>query len=106
MLEKSDEECMSRYKEINEKWSGILASKDPLDIHAAMEAQNAKCLEIMAKKDAVISELQKELENADLKFFNDQTAQNEDIDILIDRIDKQVRHIIFYNTCNSFNDTN
>lgn len=97
MLEENDEECMKRYKEINEKWSGILVSKDPLDIHAAMEAQNVKCLEIMAKKDAVIAELQKEIENADLKFVNDQATQNEDIDILIDRIDKQVRHIIFWN---------
>lgn len=96
MLEESDEECMRRYTEINEKWSSILASKDPLDIHAAMEDQNAKCLAIMAEKDAVIAELQKELENADLKFLNDQIAQNEDIDVLIDRIDKQVRHIQYF----------
>ncbi|XP_020291637.1 dynein regulatory complex protein 1 isoform X2 [Pseudomyrmex gracilis] len=94
MLEENDEECMKRYKEINEKWSGILVSKDPLDIHAAMEAQNVKCLEIMAKKDAVIAELQKEIENADLKFVNDQATQNEDIDILIDRIDKQMNAMV------------
>ncbi|XP_025154296.1 dynein regulatory complex protein 1 [Harpegnathos saltator] len=89
-LEEDDEECTRRYKKINDKWSSILASKDPLDIHAEMEAQNAKCLEIMARKDAVIAELRRELENADLQFIDDQKSQNEDIDLLIDRMDKQI----------------
>lgn len=92
-LEEDDEECMRRYREINGKWSNILASKDPLDIHAEMEAQSAKCLEIMERKDAVIAELRQELENADLKFVNDQKSQSEDIDLLINRMDNQVRHI-------------
>ncbi|XP_019886225.2 dynein regulatory complex protein 1 [Ooceraea biroi] len=89
-LEEDDQECMRKYKEINERWSSILASKDPLDIHAEMESQNARCMEIMARKDAVIAELQQELENADLKFLNDQKTQNEDIDLLVDRMDSQI----------------
>ncbi|XP_014480631.1 PREDICTED: dynein regulatory complex protein 1 [Dinoponera quadriceps] len=89
-LEEDDLECMSRYKDINDKWSSILASKDPLDMHAEMEAQNARCLEIMARKDAVIAMLRQELENADLQFVTDQKSQNEDIDLLIDRMDKQI----------------
>lgn len=95
-LEEDEQECMKRYKEINAKWSNILASKDPLDIHAEMEAQNAKCLEIMERKDAVIAQLRQELENADLKFVNDQKNQNEDIDLLINRMDNQVRYIYFF----------
>lgn len=91
-LEEDDKECMKRYRKINEKWSGILASKDPLDIHAEMEAQNAKCLEILERKDAVIAQLREELENADLKFVNDQKSQNEDVDLLINRMDNQVRY--------------
>lgn len=100
-LKEDDEECMKRYRKINEKWSDILASKDPLDIHAEMEAQNAKCLEIMERKDAVIAELRQELENADFKFVNDQKSQNEDVDLLINRMDNQVRHIcVFGNNIN------
>jgi len=91
-LEEDEEECMRRYREINEKWSNILASKDPLDIHAEMEAQNARCMEVMEKKDAVIAQLRQELENADLEFVNDQKHQNEDIDLLINRMDNQVRY--------------
>ncbi|KYN42803.1 hypothetical protein ALC56_02605 [Trachymyrmex septentrionalis] len=89
-LEEDDEECMERYRKINEKWSNILASKDPLDIHAEMEAQNAKCMEILERKDAVIAQLREELENADIKFVNDQKSQNEDIDLLINRMDNQM----------------
>ncbi|KAG5313008.1 DRC1 protein, partial [Pseudoatta argentina] len=89
-LEEDDKECMERYQKINEKWSNILASKDPLDIHAEMKAQNAKCLEILERKDAVIEQLQEELENADLKFVNDQKSQNEDVDLLINRVDNQM----------------
>lgn len=95
-LEEDEQECMKRYKEINAKWSNILASKDPLDIHAEMEAQNAKCLEIMERKDAVIAQLRQELENADLKFVNDQKNQNEDVDLLINRMDNQVRYIYIF----------
>ncbi|XP_011882774.1 PREDICTED: dynein regulatory complex protein 1-like isoform X2 [Vollenhovia emeryi] len=89
-LEEDDEECMKRYRVINDKWSNILASKDPLDIHAEMEAQSAKCLEIMERKDAVIAQLRQELENADLKFVNDQKSQDEDVDQLISRMDNQM----------------
>ncbi|XP_018403507.1 PREDICTED: dynein regulatory complex protein 1 [Cyphomyrmex costatus] len=89
-LEEDDEECMKRYRKINDKWANILASKDPLDIHAEMEAQSAKCLEILERKDAVIAQLREELENADLKFINDQKNQNEDIDLLINRMDNQM----------------
>lgn len=89
-LQEDDEECITKYKEINEKWTNILASNDPLDIHAEMEAQNARCMEIIERKDAVIAELQQELENTDLIFVDDQKAQNEDVDLLIDRMDHQV----------------
>lgn len=90
MLEENAKKCTERYQEINEKWSSILESKDPLDIHAAMMAQNEKCLEVLAMKDSAISELKKELEEADAKFNLDQKKQTEDIDILIDRINVQV----------------
>lgn len=89
-LQEDDEECITKYKEINERWTNILASNDPLDIHAEMEAQNARCMEIIKRKDAVIAELQQELENTDLIFVDDQKAQNEDVDLLIDRMDHQV----------------
>ncbi|KAI4482971.1 hypothetical protein M0802_013547 [Mischocyttarus mexicanus] len=92
-LEIENEECMIKYRDIDEKWSSILASKDPLDIHEEMKLQNTKCLELIAKKDKVIIGLKAELENADLRFNEDLKKQNEDIDVLIDRIDRQLNVI-------------
>ncbi|XP_046831239.1 dynein regulatory complex protein 1 [Vespa crabro] len=92
-LERDNEECMLKYKEIDKKWSDIFASKDPLDIEEKMMWQNAKCLELLEKKDQIIMGLKAELENADLRFVDDLKKQNEDIDILIDRIDRQLNVI-------------
>ncbi|XP_014602609.1 PREDICTED: dynein regulatory complex protein 1 [Polistes canadensis] len=92
-LEKENEECMAKYREIDEKWSNILTSKDPLDIHEEMKLQNTKCFELIAKKDEVIIGLKAELENADLRFTEDLKKQNEDIDVLIERIDRQLNVI-------------
>lgn len=96
-LEEESRQSMEKYNEINSKWSGILASKDPLDIHSEMKAQSAKCLEILNEKDQLIAELKRELEDTDLKFATDQQKQNEDINLLMERIDNQVIHLkIFY----------
>jgi len=65
-----------------------------------MEAQNARCLEVMEKKDAVIAQLRQELEDADLEFVNDQKHQNEDIDLLINRMDNQVRYTYAFDNTN------
>lgn len=89
-LEDEANESSIKYRAINEKWSGILASKDPLDIHAGIKSQNEKCLEILEQKDRIISELKKELEHSDEKFTIDQKKQCEDINLLIERIDNQV----------------
>ncbi|XP_043476968.1 dynein regulatory complex protein 1 [Leptopilina heterotoma] len=90
MLEKNAGECMERYQEINSKWTSILESKDPLDIHSEMITQNEKCLAVLALKDSAIDNLKKELKIADEKFHLDLKKQTEDIDILIDRIDHHV----------------
>ncbi|KAK0180141.1 hypothetical protein PV327_005813 [Microctonus hyperodae] len=92
-LEEEAKESAKKYEEISAKWSSILASKDPLDIHAGIESQNAKCLEVFAEKDIIITQLKQELDNADKRFAADQKIQNEDINILIERIDNQTNII-------------
>ncbi|XP_076386516.1 dynein regulatory complex protein 1 isoform X1 [Megachile rotundata] len=91
ILEEEDQNCMEKYNEIAKKWPSILASKDPLEIHDELEAQQAKCREILDKKDALIAQLKEDLEHADLKYEEDVKKQNEDIDLLIERMENQVR---------------
>ncbi|CAK9823003.1 Dynein regulatory complex protein 1 [Anthophora retusa] len=91
VLEQENEKCMEKYRDIMEKWPSILASKDPIDVHDELQSQNSKCLEILEKKDALIAELKQELEEADLKYVEDVKKQKEDIDLLIERTENQIR---------------
>ncbi|XP_050578989.1 dynein regulatory complex protein 1 isoform X2 [Bombus affinis] len=91
VLEEEDKKCTEKYREITEKWPAILASKHPLDIDEELQSQNAKCLEILEKKDALIAELKQELDNADLQYAEDVNKQNEEIDLLIERMENQIR---------------
>ncbi|XP_034950932.1 dynein regulatory complex protein 1 isoform X2 [Chelonus insularis] len=92
-LKEEAEESMMKCKEINSKWPELLESKDPLDIHNGIESQKIKCQEVLEQKDVIINELKKAIDNADHKFAEDQKKQNEDIDLLIDRIDTQINLI-------------
>lgn len=96
VLEEEDKECMEKYHEITKKWPDILASKDPLHIHDELEAQNTECLKILENKDVLIAELKEELKNADLKYAEDVKKQNEDIDLLIERMENQVSFSILF----------
>ncbi|XP_043510116.1 dynein regulatory complex protein 1 isoform X2 [Frieseomelitta varia] len=91
VIEEEGQKSMEKYHEITEKWPDILASKHPLDIHDELEKQNTKCLEILEQKDALIAELKQELDNADLQYTEDVKKQNEDIDLLIERMENQIR---------------
>ncbi|KOX80024.1 hypothetical protein WN51_06436 [Melipona quadrifasciata] len=91
VIEEEGQRSIEKYHEITRKWPDILASKHPLDIHDELEKQNAKCLEILKQKDALITELKQELDNADLQYTEDVKKQNEDIDLLIERMENQIR---------------
>ncbi|XP_003691004.1 dynein regulatory complex protein 1 [Apis florea] len=91
ILEEENKIYMEKYEEITKKWPDILALKHPLDIYDEIELQNAKGFEILKKKDEFIAQLKQELENADLMFAEDVKKQNEDINLLIERMENQVK---------------
>ncbi|XP_076279610.1 dynein regulatory complex protein 1 isoform X2 [Lasioglossum baleicum] len=91
ILEEEDKKYMEKYYEINAKWPEIFECKDPLDIHDELEAQKSKCLAVLEKKDALILELKQELENADDKYAEEVKKQRKDIDLLIERMENQMR---------------
>ncbi|KAJ9601346.1 hypothetical protein L9F63_000484, partial [Diploptera punctata] len=90
-LEEETNASLEHYQEVNSKWEVILASNDPLDIHHAIEQQKIKCGELIAQKDMLIAELKKELKIADECFDKDQKKQKEDLWLLAERIDSQVK---------------
>jgi hypothetical protein len=50
-----------------------------------------KCAELIAQKDVLIKELRTELKLADERFDKDQKKQKEDLWILAERIDNQIK---------------
>lgn len=50
-----------------------------------------KCAELIAQKDMLIKELRKELKLADERFDKDQKKQKEDLWLLAERIDNQIK---------------
>ncbi|KAJ8681141.1 hypothetical protein QAD02_016928 [Eretmocerus hayati] len=93
LLDKSSDECRIQYDMMSDKWHSMLDSNDPLEIKYAMESQKRKCEEILAKKDAGIAELKRELQYADDRYYEDQRKQKEDIILLTERIENQISHM-------------
>jgi hypothetical protein len=50
-----------------------------------------KCAELITQKDIMIKELRKELKLADERFDTDQKKQKEDLRILAERVDNQIK---------------
>lgn len=50
-----------------------------------------KCAELISQKDILIKELRKELKLADERFDTDQKKQKEDLRILAERVDNQIK---------------
>ncbi|XP_049949190.1 dynein regulatory complex protein 1 [Schistocerca serialis cubense] len=90
VVEEEAEKSLKKFEEIDQKWSSILVSKDPLDIHHAMEEQKVKCRELIEQKNMLIEELRHELKQADIRFHEDQKKQKDDVVTLAERIDNQV----------------
>lgn len=93
-MKKEAEISAKKYQDIDKQWSSILELNDPLDIYNEIELQkNERCTKLLAQKDVIIDELKNEIKNADEIFQHDQKQQSDEINLLIERIDNQVKNI-------------
>ncbi|XP_039287142.1 dynein regulatory complex protein 1 [Nilaparvata lugens] len=90
-LEKEAEIADEKYQEINKKWEEIAKFNDPLDLFEETERQKDKCRQLLDKKDVVIKRLQEELKMAELRFIKDQEKQSADMNLLVFRINEQIK---------------
>ncbi|XP_075211121.1 dynein regulatory complex protein 1 [Lycorma delicatula] len=80
-----------KFDSITAKWKEISSYNDPLNLYEETLKQKEKCKELLAMKDAVIQRLQNELKNAEVRFIKDQEKQTSDINLLVSRINEQIR---------------
>ncbi|KAL1462485.1 hypothetical protein WDU94_014317 [Cyamophila willieti] len=64
---------------------------DPLNIHNECEAQRQRCTELLDQKNNIIQVLKDDLEKCDEKYREDMIEQREDINLLIQRIEHQMK---------------
>lgn len=92
-LEEEAQIANDKFNAINAKWEKISKLNDPLDLFQETEKQKEKCKELIALKDGVILKLQDELKMADLRFLKDQDKQTAEINLLVQRINEQIKII-------------
>ncbi|KAK3927976.1 Dynein regulatory complex protein 1 [Frankliniella fusca] len=90
-LEEEETATKAMFEEVNEKWEMMAKHNDPMDLKADIDAQKERCNELLAQKNAVIQDLMSELEAADLRFVKDQQRQLEEVSLLVQRIENQVK---------------
>lgn len=90
-LEEEENTTKAMFEEVNEKWELMAQHNDPMDLKADIDAQKERCNELLEQKNAVIRDLMTELEAADLRFVKDQERQLEEVSLLVQRIENQVK---------------
>lgn len=92
-LEKESIESIARFNEIASKWSELEEFKEPMALFEHLEEQKEKVVALMASKDSLIEQCQKEIDRINAKYYADQMAQANDVRCLVERIDRQIEVI-------------
>lgn len=92
-LEKESIESMARFNEIASKWSELEEFKEPMALFEHLEEQKQKVAALMASKDSLIEQCQKEIDRINAKYYADQMVQANDVRCLVERIDRQIEII-------------
>ncbi|KAI5744280.1 hypothetical protein M8J76_000824 [Diaphorina citri] len=91
ILEEESKQAQEQFQEISSRWSQISKMNDPLNIHNECEAQRQRCTELLKQKNNMIKVLKEDLEKCDEKYREDMENQNEDVNLLISRIEHQMK---------------
>lgn len=75
------------------RWADLFEYSMPQELNRELEAQNRACNEILASKDAVIREFQRQLKAKDEEYVIALKTQAEDIEKLLDRMGQQYREM-------------
>merc|ERR1712226_993582 len=80
-----------RFEEITKRWESALQKEIPQDLHEMLMQQKAACDSMIDEKNKLINDFQMELKQKDDHYVKDLKKQAEDIDLMIERMDEQVK---------------
>ncbi|XP_062825309.1 dynein regulatory complex protein 1 [Anolis carolinensis] len=93
-LENEAKGNQDKFDEISSKWASAREKVIPQDLWEALNQQQQLCALLIEEKNKVISELQQELKSKDEQYVKDLRRQSEDINLLLERMEEQIRNLM------------
>ncbi|KAM4695215.1 dynein regulatory complex protein 1 isoform 2-T2 [Discoglossus pictus] len=93
-LDNEAKNSLEKCEEISNKWVTTKAKEIPQDLWELLNTQQQQCAQLIEDKNKLISDLQQELRRKDDQYVKDLKKQAEDIDLLIERMEEQVKNLI------------
>ncbi|XP_062323000.1 dynein regulatory complex protein 1 [Osmerus eperlanus] len=90
-LENEAKVSLEKFEEINNKWVVAKMKDIPQDLRDSLLSQQQLCGLLVQDKNNLITELQQELKQADDCYVKDLKRQAEDVDLMIERMEDQVK---------------
>jgi len=92
-LEAEVKAAAEKFEEITKKWDTSLSREIPQDLNKMLTSQKTSCDAVVAEKDKLIGELQVELKSKDDLYVKDLRKQAEDIDLILERMEEQMKSL-------------
>ncbi|XP_046877175.1 dynein regulatory complex protein 1 [Hypomesus transpacificus] len=90
-LENEAKVSLEKFEDINKKWMVAKMKDIPQDLRDSLISQQQLCGLLVQDKNNLITELQQELKQADDCYVKDLKRQAEDVDLMIERMEDQVK---------------
>ncbi|XP_040849882.1 dynein regulatory complex protein 1 isoform X2 [Ochotona curzoniae] len=93
-LENEVKTSQDKFDEIMSKWEEGKQKRIPQDLWEVLNTQQVHCAGLIEDKNKLISELQQELKIKDDQYVKDLKKQSDDICLLLDRMEEQVKSVM------------
>uniref|UniRef100_A0A4W5K2M1 Dynein regulatory complex protein 1 n=1 Tax=Hucho hucho TaxID=62062 RepID=A0A4W5K2M1_9TELE len=93
-LENEAKSSLEKFEEITRKWTVAKMKEIPQDLRDSLSSQQQLCALLIEDKNKLIHELQKEMKLSDDRYVKDLKKQGEDVDLMIERMEDQVKFLM------------
>nr|XP_034370261.1 dynein regulatory complex protein 1 isoform X2 [Arvicanthis niloticus] len=93
-LENEVKTSQDKFDEITAKWEEGRRKRIPQELWEMLNSQQVHCAGLIEDKNKLISELQQELKIKDDQYVKDLKKQSEDITLLLERMEEQVKNVM------------
>jgi len=93
-LEAEANASVERFEEIMRRWEPALTKTIPQDLQEKLAEQKTACDAMRDEKDKLINDFQQELKSKDDQYVRDLKKQAEDVDLILERMEDQVKTIM------------